>query len=579
MVLGALRRVFWGTGARAPIDMPENRVFDEAPTPAYSYSRIVDKNGDEIIGRQPNGGDFLARAPVHYNYGGTIPKFNPADYPTLQDKMAAAMEYAARDYRNKQNIDKAVFLLSQTNDGRRLLRKAEEQGFTFVFDHDRLEKEKAAGLCDYKNKLIPLTEGRSPFGVALTIKHELQHMEDIEKGAIYHDRCTLLSAIMGDRALEANARVSEAIAASELLLGNPDGPEQQFRSSALFAHFFHSKPAMAKVALDNLDEVKKKNWGGFALPVFKAYQRLTGTLDYYDDRLADIYSGPMQNIIDGEQAPILPAFASQPIWETKQQSLKDKITVRDTATYLPDESELDLTAPEYTGFASGARTRLANVLEKVKSFLPTQFEEIETNLTVSERKPAKEGEVETPFTNYGKREPFNAIQHPERYDQHMIGGKTQYADTTRIFQEHIKQSNMYESELDRISIAAESIAHQGYSNMYGVIRDLVEAGMRVPIAALPHSYILHLCGRVRDSAETGEMAFNSTDLKLIRHWKQMSDMGLDPIYGSKELAGKTQIFKTEAIAHFNGYIKPFFDRLEADRTAKAAKDKPEAHIS
>ena len=46
-----------------------------------------------------------------------------------------------------------TFLLSQTEDGRRLLHKAKEEGFRFVFDADRMRNEGAVGLCDYKNKL------------------------------------------------------------------------------------------------------------------------------------------------------------------------------------------------------------------------------------------------------------------------------------------------------------------------------------------------------------------------------------------------------------------------------------------
>ena len=369
MVLGALKRIFSGTGAAAPADLPENRVFDEPPKPAPPYTRIVDKNGDEIVGRKPNGGDFLARPPMDFDYAGTVPKFSPHDHHSLRDKMGAAMEYAARDYKNRQNLEKAVFLLSQTEDGRRLLAKARKMEFKFVFDHGQTSDRGAVGMCDYSNKIIPLAEGRNPAAVALTLKHELQHMEDIEKGITYHSNCTLLSSIMADRALEANARVSEAIAASELYLGDPKGPAQQFRSSTLFANFFHSKPAVAEAAFKNISAAKEGKWDAFALPVFKAYQGLIKTLDYYDDNLADMYKKILQDrVIDNDRVPVMSSFANGQMWEQDQQALKDKISIKGSNnTFLPAAKEMDLTSPEYTKFGEAARAGLTEVLDKAKN--------------------------------------------------------------------------------------------------------------------------------------------------------------------------------------------------------------------
>lgn len=572
MVLGALKRIFSGTGALAPADLPENRVFDDAPKLSPPYSLIVDKNGDEIIGRKPNGGDFIARHPVDYDYAGTIPKFNPNDHHSLQDKMGAAMEYAARDYRNKQNLQKAVFLLSQTEDGRRLLAKAKKMEFKFVFDHGQTSDRGAVGLCDYSNKIIPLAEGRTAESVALTLKHELQHMEDIQKGVTYHSNCTLLSSIMADRALEANARVSEAVAAAQLYLGDPQGPERQFRSSTLFANLFHSKPAVGEAAFKNIAAAKEGKWNAFALPVFKAYQSLIKTLDFYDDGLADMYKKILQDrVIDNDRVPVMSSFANGQMWEQDQQALKDKITIKGSSTtFLPGDKEMDLTSPEYTKFGEAARAGLNEVLEKAKKWLPTEFESIVTGLFAPERKASiKEREIEKPFNNYGAPEPFRPIQQPHRYDEHTIGGKTQYAETTELFQRHYKHYTAYESELDKIALTVEDIARNAYQNMYGVATDLVEAGMRVPIAALPFEYTLRLCRSARHAAETGNMTFSDSELKLIRHWKHMSDNGMDPVYGTKELKETTQLFNDECMAHFTGYLKPFFDKLETERAAKA----------
>ena len=155
----------------------------EPPVPTGEWQLIVDKSGNPVNDRPAAIGDMLARRPVQYHYGGTIPGYKPDKSKSLTENMAARTDYEMRSIENRALLDKAIFLLSQTDDGRRLLNTALSQEFTFVFDPERTQKEGAAGLCDYTNKLIPLNEGSTPEQVALTVKHELQHMEDIKNGA------------------------------------------------------------------------------------------------------------------------------------------------------------------------------------------------------------------------------------------------------------------------------------------------------------------------------------------------------------------------------------------------------------
>ena len=261
------------------------------PVPQGQWQLIVDANGDRVQSRTPAATDFLARHPVEYIYGGTFPKVE-WKRPYSRDQVKAEdrrefIDHLIRDKRNREFLDKAVFLLSQTDDGRRLLEKSKKLGFQFVFDDSLCMEHGAVGLCDYTNKKIPLAEGRSPAEVALTLKHELQHMEDMENGLGYSSADIPKNGIFGNRTLESNARVSEAVATAELLLGSPKGPSQQFRSAALLNNFWRKNPEMAKAAYGALDDAKAGKWESYAAKIFPAYFKPTHTLEYYDKKYAD----------------------------------------------------------------------------------------------------------------------------------------------------------------------------------------------------------------------------------------------------------------------------------------------------
>ena len=127
MVTGYLRKFFGGSARNPLLGRPENRVNASPPTPQGAWQLIVDSDGELVLNRPPTERDFLARRPVEYLYGGTIPKYDPKQGGSLTDKIAASMDNAVRDFRNKQLLDRAVFLLSQTDDGRRLLEKAKAE--------------------------------------------------------------------------------------------------------------------------------------------------------------------------------------------------------------------------------------------------------------------------------------------------------------------------------------------------------------------------------------------------------------------------------------------------------------------
>ncbi|NCO03463.1 MAG: hypothetical protein GW903_04655 [Alphaproteobacteria bacterium] len=606
MALGKLRSWFMGSGASAPAaaPRPQDRQFDGPPIPTGEWGLIVNKFGDPVIGRKPDGTDFIARYPLEYDYRGTIPAYDPHKYKTREERIAAGMAHAVRDHQNRTLLKKAVFLLSQTDDGRRLLSMAQREGFHFVFDQDRMEKEGALGLCDYTKKQIPLAEGQTAENVALILKHELQHMDDGKNGASYNINHTLTSALMCDRAKESNARVSEAIQCAESLNGNPRGPERQFRTSALFAELYKSWPHMAQIAHDNLALAKDGTWNNFARAVFDGYFQEQGTLDYYDLRQVEKrFNNDEDRGITTPKPPIinkpvsmatcdkadhsasrlhdakvkhwtarLDGIAENDRWTHDQDTLKKAITVKGSHTpYLMGDSSPDLTTAQYIGFGAKAKELLNTTLKIAAQFAPDRVQEIETGLMAPDRQQAAQTTITSPYTRDQRSDDFQMIRHPERHDYkgyELRSSKSDHTITTENFAKaYDDYKDCYGGELNRLSLAVEYAYRNG--NMRGSVASMVEAGFRAPLAAFPQEYIMDLCKMVQHVEQTGEMPqYSDAELQLFSHWKQMAERGLDPVYGTEELKETATLFDDQSKGYYEGYLKPFFDKIITENAPK-----------
>ncbi len=602
MVTGYLRKFFGGSARNLLLGRPENRVNASPPAPQGAWQLIVDSDGELVLNRPPTERDFLARRPVEYLYGGTIPKYDPKQGGALTDKIAASMDNAVRDFRNKQLLDRAVFLLSQTDDGRRLLEKAKAEKFTFVFDTQYMEKEGANGLFDLTEKQITLREGLTPEDVALTLKHELQHMDDMLKGAGHGAHDTIKSATIAQRGIEANARVSESVAALELYEGSADGPPNQFRSSVLLSKFYTKNPIMGQAAIDGLDKFRKGDIAGFARPVFTGYWKMHDTLDYYDDRLVrtleektlnspDIVFDPdtlnhsatrihfktRDNYIAyGRQ--LLERVASNDRWAENPDKIKPLLTIKGKS-FLG--AETDLSTPAMTALSDKAIKGLEKFIDRTKPFVPEVEETLRTNLFAPLRKPQTTiAAVISPIEGTGKEpKEFEPITHPYRTDGNKTtSGTPTHAITTKLFQQHWDQSANHITTLDRLSNSIWQYNYDYPGNIRGAMADMVDAGLRVPVAALPHEYILHLSRMAKATAETGRNAFSEQDLTLMQHWRDLSRHGYNPIYGTKVddpkltpqmLKDSAVAFHSECETHFNAYLKPYVDTIMPSRTAVA----------
>ena len=151
----------------------------------------VDVNGDRITDRQSGPNDFLARSPVKCVFGGTHPKpkvidgdvnLSNADH---QKMIEARISYEIQALKNAENIEKAIFLVSQTDDGRRLLEKAKTDGCEIIFDSDI--RDDVNGFFMPADNQIVLKQGLTAESVATTLKHEMQHWEDNQNGGVTYN--------------------------------------------------------------------------------------------------------------------------------------------------------------------------------------------------------------------------------------------------------------------------------------------------------------------------------------------------------------------------------------------------------
>ncbi|MDF3024996.1 MAG: hypothetical protein K0R10_2357 [Alphaproteobacteria bacterium] len=532
--------------------------------PTGAWSLIVDENGDQVVTRQPRNTDMLARPAVAYLYGGTQPEFKMEKSPDQFHNLQGVIDYECRAQRNKEYLDKAVFLLSQTDDGRRLLDLARHNKFTLLFDNTRVAEEGAVGLCDFSGKVVPLAEGRSPAEVALTLKHELQHMEDMSKGVTYSANDTPQTARMAERALEGNARVSEAIAAAEMLLGSPQGPEQQFRTPALARNFWHKNQPMAEAAQAALPQAKKADWKAFASKVFPAYFKQVATLEFYDARYAE-YAKSVVPDVTPEQMKT--AKGQQAIAMTERlfsqnrsaEEIAGAVTLRGAA-YLNPAVLLSEAGQAVTEKAIPV---LMEAKAKLLKILPGAATAASLDAKASTQKP--DPRLPNPYKPFLSEltgpDTFASIVMPNRIDGgHYTTGERHHAVISAFMEKEVGGMKSGRTELDRMNYSIGTYLHSrgGYGNQRGLVSDLVEAGLRAPVGAFPSEYLQDLYSRMYGAAREGvtgdRSPLSKQELKLISHWQDMKDRGMDPVWISAEMKTQSYVGNDKMIESYAGYL-------------------------
>lgn len=573
---------------------------EQPPQPEGYWSIIVDENGDRVTSRPPAATDFLARPPVDYVDGGTEPAFQKDPRRSEADNVQEMIAHEIRRQKNKEHLSKAVFLLSQTDDGIRLLQKAKDMKFALVFDDAACSEANAVGLCDYANKKIPLAEGRSAAEVALTLKHELQHMEDISKGMAYDLTDTPRNAILVNRALEGNARVSEAVLAAEAMIGSPHGPARQFRTAAMFNMMWQKNPEIAREADSALEDAGAGKWTKFAAKVLPAYFRETGTLAYYDDKYfqyIDKYvpdvSASIKAAKEGDyqhrgahQRRVDQARANAQTLFTKDRWTADKISGLLTIRGLPYMQGIAQKGFSFAGDAVVALTAKAPTLfEKLKQNIKTVLPESDKGALLDLPLATEKKKLPPPQNPYAQHasklegEAFAPIRLPHHMDgSKLTDGTRSHESTTKLFNDMFNDMKSGKTDTDRIHYSISQYLHhnRGIANVRGLVGNLLEAGLRAPIGAFPEEYVFDLYGRatlsMRGDNPGKNPSLDPAEIQLFEHWQQMKNSGMDPVWMNPDNK------KASWVSNDGGtdvYIK-YVERMLKDPPATSSKTTPTA---
>lgn len=459
-------------------------------------------------------------------------------------------------------------------------------------------EQNALGLCDYANKKIPLASGQSAAEVALTLKHELQHMEDIKNGMNYGLSDTPRSAILLNRVLEGNARVSEAVAAAEAMMGSAHGPARQFRTAALFNEFWRACPQMAQEADSALKHAAEGKWTQFAANVLPAYFRETPTLAAYDERyykFIDKYVPDVSNSVkaakDGEyqhraahQKRIDQTRSNANTLFTQDRWTAETVAPLLTIRGLPYMKDIAQKSFSLAGDAAISLTAQAPALfEKLKQSIRTVLPESEKpallDLPLQKGKPLASAPP-NPYGHYTSKletESFSPIRLPDRIDgSKLTNGMRSNESTTQIFTEAFQKMKSGATDTDRINYVVDTYLAQngGVANVRGLVGNLLDAGLLAPIGAFPEKYLFDLYKRVtlstRMHVEGRGTDISPQEAKLLDHWQQLQNKGMDPVWIDAANQKASWVAHDGSNHFYENHLRALLKEAPAASTAKPA---------
>jgi len=557
------------------------------PVPTAQWPLVVDPSGHPIANRAPAPTDKLARRGMEYRFSGTSPAFAPDASQTPAQNKARRIAFALEDQQNFDNLTRAVFILSQTDDGRRLLARARALDFSFEFDRTTTDARGAAGLCDYANKKIPLHPEATPELMALTLKHELQHMDDIASGVSYGLDAPLHDQIKASRLLEASARASEAVLAYQATHIGAGAPANAWLPASLATAFQNKLPAMAGAATRAEPLASQGAWGAFFAAVMPAFIQEEKTIAFYERDAFDsiLKTLPHKPLSQLAHDPVYGPHT--PYYREKMRTLCKGAPLDFTSLYekisccgQKIKAGADATKLEKTFY--GLSPASADALQKLKDHAQAVW--VQTiplpDFAMAALQPAaKPGAFQKIRAALSRKKPvpqevkkqvpaIAAYVPPARIDgSTLTNGMKSHEHTTRFYERCLKKLKMGDgTSLDVINLAVDAYVNEAGISYKASVSDLVEAGFRGPIAAMPCEYIndlrerIYYASRTRSQVGRKDNAFTSTDKILMDHWKALAVNGIDPVTG--DLAGwivrcdtTRMSYYTEIGAYFEG-IKP-----------------------
>ncbi len=214
-------------------------------------------------GRKTPNGAFVARPPVPYHGGNTVPRNGVDDVTALREAIA-----------NRKLLDHAVFIASQTPYTRSLLQFAYRENIGIEFDKDALDRRGAGALLDtnprtgavtlvLNSEVTPCKAGPALFRAG-TLSHELTHAIRNKKKFFYKDGHTLRSAIITGDLQEGDARAGGVRAYADFMVGRPSDPSNRWKPPALKGALEDEPDSTQKVIMSALPILAKGNSAEFA---------------------------------------------------------------------------------------------------------------------------------------------------------------------------------------------------------------------------------------------------------------------------------------------------------------------------
>jgi hypothetical protein len=306
-------------------------------------------------------GKGLARPPVPVKFFGTVAK---------KDDQKNKKQKHARAEKNKNLINQAVFILSQSTTGRALLEHLTEKKYHIVFDDDKMNAGNMTGLCDPAKKLVYLGGTEDVEILALVLAHEAAHaMQNEQKNLFPTSAHRPDAAIRLSFAIEADAYAHQMQCALELFHGDPGGPGNQVIFPGALAKMRKSHPEIAQAAEEVLKRDPKALENGAVMAAsFLGF--------YEDDKMREFYESMHMDFCDEYAGKHKKGSASQSFTASSSFSrevdsdwIKDRIAHQGRPYLKQHLPTLDFHNMHYSGLHLATVQRIAKFY---KEHLPSR---------------------------------------------------------------------------------------------------------------------------------------------------------------------------------------------------------------
>lgn len=281
--------------------------------------------------KDENGREAFARPAVLVDFIGTIVTEKPDPFASEAQKAKRQKQLDREAELNRQCLEEAVFILSQSPTGRDVLEQMTKEGYRIVFDDRRTGDRGAGGLCDPSEKLIILRGHDNPEYLALLLGHESVHaVQNTRHDLFPSTRHKPEVGIRMSFAIEADAYAQQSQIALELAYGDPDGPEDQLRMKGPLLQMRERFPDIIKAAERVLIDDKSMQNGATVAAAFEAFYDNFYLRTFYEDahiEWANTYAPRLKGSF-----PWLQRHFSK---DTDSQWIKDRIQHRGKS-YLND---------------------------------------------------------------------------------------------------------------------------------------------------------------------------------------------------------------------------------------------------